>query len=110
MFRNFVVLTDPEIKNTLLQNGEALQTFPFLLAARQKLQDFKTCPSCRETEASRQLASALKEVRRQIATMPNDAKERLRKIINCNKFRVFYYKTASSGATVREFVDYPATK
>lgn len=100
-----VVLTETEITENLLTNGEVMQRFPFLQPVLMRKNELGSCRPCETGPKGQALKAAVKDAQRHLAMMSDSDKADLKRILNAQAVRV-YYVTQSGDETRRERKDF----
>lgn len=100
-----IVLTETEITDNLLTNGEVMQRFKFLQPVLMRKNDLGGCRPCELGPKGEALKAAIKDAQRHIAMMNASDKAELKRMLNAQAVRV-YYVTNSDGRMMRQRVDF----
>jgi len=99
------IFTDSNMVDVVIQKGEILNRFRFLLPVKTLHTEVGTCIPCLKSQKGEQLREAIKAAQRHIALMSAEDKQAMKAILKIKNARVFYVRPVN-GNMVRERVDF----
>lgn len=100
-----LVITDSNVVDVLIKNGELLNRFNFLLRVKSLYDTYAGCIPCQQLAAAEALRVAIKESQKHIAMMPAADQQELKRILKVGTARVFYTHHVN-GNLERQRVDF----